>query len=103
MVAMLLFCTEPQVVWKGDEIWLEVELQHFSFKGLAEKWDRFKTRVSRQGSAATATPSSTTSSGHSQAGARRSRTPLGSDEFPEIQVINDTEVNIKIRLFISTT
>lgn len=88
---------KPQVVWKGDDIWLEVELQHFSLKGLAEKWDLFKTYVSRRGSSAatpaTATPSSTTtSSAHSQAGAQVSRTPLGSNEYPETQVFNDTEV-----------
>eukprot|EP00903_Cladosiphon_okamuranus_P005675 g5638.t1 len=95
-----------EIVWKGDEIWLEFELQHFCWRGLAAKWDRFKSNASRRGSAATSTTatssSTTTSSAHSQDGGRVSRTPLGSSEYPEIEVVNETEECLTVMLIPET-
>ncbi|CAN0344319.1 unnamed protein product, partial [Ectocarpus sp. 6 AP-2014] len=82
-----------EIVWRGDEIWLETELWGFSRKGLAEIWDRFTgrmRRISRQGSSTRARP--------------LSLEPLGSGKYPagSIEIYNVTEETLQVMLIPET-
>lgn len=110
-------CCLVQVVWKGDEVWLETDLKGFSRKGLAEIRDRFRSRIRliscRGSSVAKAvrlsgidSSSGTVSSASSppQLASRLSLEPLGSERFPagSIEVINATEVYYRFKVLLDS-
>lgn len=89
-----------QVVWKGDEIWLETELLHFSVKSMAKALKRFV--IGRRRSSPTATTPGTPSPAPAtptNPTTTVSLTPLGSGRYPPgtIEVCNATKVSGRVR------